>query len=224
MAALKTVKEGKFFKVLQDVATKTKVIYLEQVRGSYMHVAYPGEDENEDGTKSLSYRMTAMLPKATHEEAYKAIRELIKELQESNDVKIPSTEWFLTDGDGEKYDDDKYKSYKGHWLVGVKDSKIRPRARDQRGNVMDDLDAIQDKFYSGCWVNLLIRPWYFNGTAKGKTKKYPKRILSGITSLQFFKDDEAFGAGRIDDTDVFGDVSAAGGGGGGSGMDDDEPL
>lgn len=218
MTALKLLKTVKNAKLYQDVGSKVKCIFLEGVRASFIYAGTPGEDEGEDGTMYKSWRVVGMLPKATHGDAKALIKELIVELQTANDVKVPSTEWFLADGDGEKYQDDKYKSFHGHWLVSVKDGKIRPRARDERGVIIDDIDKIDETFYGGCWINLMIRPWYFNGTAKGKSKKYPKRILAGFVSLQKFKNDTPFGMGRIDDEDVYGDVS------GGNGMDDDVPT
>lgn len=218
MAALKLLKSIPGARLYQDVGSKVKCILLENVRASYCFAGTPGEDENEDGTKSKSWRVTAMLPKSTHAEAKALVKELIVELQTTNDVKVPSTEWFLADGDGEKYQDEKNKAMNGHWLVSVKDARIRPRARNERGEIIDDIDVIDSTFYSGCWMNLMIRPWYFNGVAKGKAKKYPKRILAGFVSLQKHHNDTPFGMGRIDDEDVYGDVS------GGNGMDDDAPT
>ena len=65
-------------------------------------------------------------------------------------------------------------------------------------------EEADESFYGGCWGNLLIRPWYFNGKAKGSTKTYPKRICCGYNGVQFLKDDTPFGSGRIDDTAAWG--------------------
>lgn len=220
LVLLKSVKNGKLF---QDPKSKVKCIYIENVRASYPFVGTPGKDESEDGSEARdSWRVVGMLPKDTHGEVKKMCDDLIKELKAANDnVSVPSDMFFIQDGDGEKYDpnDDKLKLMNGHWLVSAKDGRIRPRCYNQKGEVIDDISKIDDMFYGGCWINLMIRPWYFNGIAKGKTKKFPKRMLAGLSSVQFHHDDTPFGTGRIDDTGVFGAVE-----GGGNGMDDDDEL
>lgn len=223
LTLLKTVKNSKGVltaKLFQDPQSKLKTIYIENVRFSFPFVGTAGEDEDENGNKKKSWRVLAMLPKETHTEAKDLCKEVIQELMTANDVKVPSTEWFLTNGDGEKYtSDEKYKAMNGHWLVSAKDARIHPRVYNERGQPMDlteeGLKIIDDKFYGGCWGSVLIRPWYFNGTVKGSSKKFPKRILAGLSSVQFHHDDTPFGQGRIDDTGIFGAVEGAG-----NGMDD----
>ena len=50
--------------------------------------------------------------------------------------------------------------------------------------------------YAGCWVNILIRPWWQNSA------KWGKRVNAGLTAVQFVRDDEPFGQGRITSEDV----------------------
>lgn len=219
MAALKLIKQVKNAALYEDVTSKVRCIYYENVRASYPFVGTPGRDENDDGEAKDSYRIVGMLPKATHKEAYELTQELIKELLTQNDVKVPSAMWFLQDGDGEKYEEAKYDSFHGHWLVSAKDGQRRPTARDRKGQVMDDIKKIDETFYGGVWVNFMIRPWYFNGKTKNSAKTYPKRILAGFQSIQHNHDDKPFGNGRIDDSDVYGAVEGAG-----DGMDDDDAL
>ena len=49
--------------------------------------------------------------------------------------------------------------------------------------------------YGGCWVNILVRPWFQNN-------KYGKRVNAGVVAVQFRKDDEPFGSGRISDDEI----------------------
>ena len=224
LVLLKTVKNSKGVvtaKLFQDPQSKLKTIYIENVRASFPFVGTAGKDEDDNGNEKESWRILAMLPKETHTEAKELCKEVIKELMAANDVKVPSTEWFIADGDGEKYtSDEKYKAMNGHWLVSAKDARIHPRVYNERGQLMDltdeGLQKIDDKFYGGCWVSVLIRPWYFNGKTKNSSKTYPKRVLAGLSSVQFHHDDTPFGQGRIDDTGIFEAVDGAG-----NGMDDD---
>jgi hypothetical protein len=120
----------------------------------------------------------------------------------------------------------------GHWVISASETR-RPAARNEKGKLYFDPKLIKDAseaeaifnqidevFYGGVWVNILLRPWYFNGKVKGKAKTFPKRICAGLTGIQFFKDDTPFGNGRIDDSNAWGS-SDDGDDGGNDGMDDD---
>lgn len=217
MAALKEIKRVKNAIMFQDEASGVKTILLQNVRLSFPFVGKPGVDENETGEKKESWRLMAMLPKATHEEAKNLVKELILELMTKNEVKVPKENWCLTDGDSDKYSEKKYEDMHGHFLVSAKDGQRRPTVRNQKAEVVDDIAKIDNMIYGGCWAHVMIRPWYFNGTTKNSKKTYPKRMLAGLNSLQFVKDDKPFGQGRIDDSDVYSSVDGAG-----NGMDDDD--
>src|SRR5690606_39174985 len=109
-----------------------------------------------------------------------------------------------------------------HWLVSASDGKIRPVARDRKGQVIDDIEKIDEVFYGGVWAHVLIRPWFFSGKSKNSTKNYPKRVSAGLNGVVFFQDDKPFGTGRIDDTDAWDDLPQDGGGA--NGMDDDDDM
>lgn len=204
MSALTLVKKVKNAILYKD-ANDQYLIRLDGVRLSYPFVGTPSEEENDDGVKSKKWRVVAMLPKDTHEEAKALVEQVIRKLIKDNEAKVPGDKWFLTDGD-EKEDE----HAEGHWLVSASDGKIRPTARDQRGHVMDDIDAIDDKFYGGAWAHVLIRPWFFSGKTKKSTKTYPKRVSAGLNGIVFFKDDKPFGSGRIDDSDAWGGLPEGG--------------
>lgn len=222
MAALNLIKTVKNAKLYQEGADGPKLILLERVRLSFPAIGHMKEDETEDGGTKKSYKATPMLPKATHVEAKDLFVEVMNELMKTNEAKVPPEYRCIKNGD-----DTEREEYQGHWVISCSESR-RPAARDQKGKLYldpkqivdgDEVEAvlcqIDEVFHGGVWVNILIRPWFFNGTAKGKTKKFPKRICAGLTAVQFFKDDKSFGQGRIDDSAVWGND-------GDDGEDDDD--
>lgn len=213
MAALETIKTGKNFIVYKS--GDQKLIKIEGVRFSYPHFGVKKVDESDDGSKKESWGGVAMLPKATHVEAKDAFKELMDELMAANEVKIPPEYRCIKNGD-----DKEDENMAGHWLITFNDSQRRPAVRDQKGGLMIDEHAIDEKLYGGCWGSVLLRPWYFNGKAKNSTKTFPKRICCGFTGVQFLKDDKPFGNGRIDDSEAWGAAPS----GGSSTTDDDDGL
>jgi len=209
---LTLVKEVPNMKLYKD-KNGNRHFRLEGVRLSYPFFGTPGKNENDNGEEQLKYSCKAMLPKETHQEAYDLLQQVCQKMQSENEVKIRREHLFISDGDdGEK------EEMHGHWVVSIS-SYRRPRVRNRRGQVMDDIAAIDDMFYGGCWAHLLFSPWYFNGKSKKSTKTYPKRICGDLESAFFMKDDEAFGNGRIDDRDAWEGVVEDDGG---DGMGDDD--
>jgi hypothetical protein len=219
--ALKQIESGENFKIYKE--GENKFILLENVRLSFPAIGHMKENEDDNGKKTKKYAGVPMLPKATHKEAKDAFVSLMNELMEKNEVKIPPEYRCIKNGD-----DSDREEYAGHWVISASESR-RPTARDARGKLILDpeqvtdgdevealLDRIDEMFFAGSYVNILLRPWYFNGTAKGATKKFPKRICCGLSAIQFFKKGEPFAQGRINDSEV--DWSTAGG------NDDDDDL
>lgn len=211
MADLEIKKRGKNFIVYTN-----GMIKLERVRCSYPHLdkPYAGKDNGGDSEKSQAnakFGIVGMLPKATHVEAKNACVEAIAELLKANDnATVSSDKKFIRNGD----DQDK-PEYAGNWTVSAREGR-QPGVRDVRGNLITDPKKIADLVYGGCYVNLLIRPWYQDGVKVGKG--YGKRVNAGLMGVQFVSDGEPFGEGRIDDTGAWGDESS---GAGDDGMDDD---
>lgn len=198
MSQLTTVKRVKNAILMKDDKDGL-FIRIDGVRFSYPHIGHPGEARDDSDSKAPKYGVVLMLPKKTHLEAKNLVKEVIQDIIKKNKATVPVAMWCLLDGD-EKEDE----NMKGHWLINTSESR-RPKARDARGQIMDDLDKIDETFYGGMWGHALIRPWYFNGKAKsGKT--YPKRVPSGIAGVFHWKNDTPFGAGSIDDEDAWGDV------------------
>lgn len=212
MANMTLVKEGSNFKLYKD-AKGARFIRIDGVRMSYPYLGRPSKNENDDGQEVEKYSVKAMLPKETHGAAKAIVEQVIRKMMEENEARVPAAYWFLQDGDeGEKTE------MHGHWILGLSSTR-RPTARDRKGQVMDDLDKIDDVFYGGAWCHVLLSPWYFNGKAKNSKKTYPKRICAEVTGVVFAKDDEAFGNGRVDESDCWEGVVEDGGD---DGMGDDD--
>lgn len=207
MAKLELVKEVKHGALYIDEKDQY-YIRLEECRLSYPFVGTPSSDEDDNGNTQKKWRCVFMLPKKTHVELKDLIVEVINKLVKAN-VNVPKDRWFIKNGD-EMEDENMHD----HWLVSASDGKYRPKVRDEDNQVMDDVSEIDDKFYGGCWGHGLIRPWFFDGKARNAKKPLPKRVVAGLSSVVFFDDDKPFGAGRVDDGDVWGDSDN------GSGMDD----
>lgn len=199
-------------KVTNAILYSDGTIKLENVRLSFPHIGTPQEQKNDAGEVEKSFGLVAMLPKKTHAAAKDLIKKTIQKISSDNDAKVATDKWFLADGD-----DKEREEYEGMFIVSASNRRNRPSARKRDGSVMTPAEA-DDMFYGGCWANVLIRPWYFNGKAKNG-KNYPKRVLAGFVAVQFLRDDESFGEGRIDDEGVFDEVED-----GNDGFEDDGGL
>lgn len=205
-------------KVSNAVLYSDGTVRIDNVRLSYPHLAKPFVTEGDDGQKKEAYSIDAFLPKATHTAAKDLVKKVIEDLMKQNDVKVGTSFWFLKDGDKQADEDENKAVQRGNFVVKASE-KRRPAVRDRKGNLME-VDEVEDKLYGGCWANILIRPWYFSGKARNG-KQYPKRMLSNLIAVQFVRDDEPFGEGRVNDDGVFDAVEEAGGG---TGFDDEGDL
>lgn len=204
---LKTVKNAKLF-----TDGTQKLVLIEKVRISFPAIGRMKEETGDDGNITRKFKASAMLPFETHEEAKNLFNEVVSDLLKVNEAKVdPANRCIKSHGDEAEREE-----YIGHWVISASETR-RPAARDEKGRLYLDpkmvvdgsdteaaLNQIDEVFYGGVWVNILLRPWYFSGKVKGKAKTYPKRICSGLTAIQFYKDDTPFGNGRIDDADVWG--------------------
>lgn len=173
-------------------------IRVDNVRASYPFIGKARAGENDDGKETSKFGIACMLPKSTHTAAKNLIKEHITALITEAKAKVPTDKWFLINGD-----DKEQEEYADHFILSTSESK-RPSARHRDGSSMTP-DEAADIIYGGCYVNVLIRPWYFAGKgANGKT--YPKRICCGIVAVQFVRDGEPFGDGRVSDEGVFGAI------------------
>lgn len=184
------VKEVPYAKLYSD-----GTIFLEGVRCSYPHVLtkYKGEDDDGKGKHSI----VLLLPK---KKAYRPARELISErideLMKENRVKnLKADNKFLRDGDLSAKEENE-----GHWTVNASESK-KVVARDNKRDPKTGKPRVlkpgedDDRIYGGCYVNCLIRPWFMNN-------KYGKKVNAGLVAVQFAKDGEPFGQGRISEDEI----------------------
>lgn len=200
------VKQGPNFKVYDD-----GTILIEKVRASYPHLAKPYKGKDDKG--EAKYGIVLLLPKATHKAAKDAAREMGLELLKENKIKdLASDKKFLRDGDQAGKED-----YEGHYLISARETR-RPALRDAKAQRVD-ADEAGEMFYGGCWVSALIRPWFQNNS-------YGKRLNAGLSAVQFFKNDEPFGEGRLSDEDVDDTFESYedGDGDDASGYDDDDDI
>jgi len=110
-----------------------------------------------------------------------------------------------------------YPGYEGQKVVKGT-SKKRPQVVDRRRSPVTEEDNL---FYGGCRVNAVIRFYAVKGKEKGGNG-----IFASLEAVQFYRDDEAFGAGPVDPDSVFDDLGDDfgddGDGGLGDGLDEEE--
>lgn len=178
-------------KVKNAVLRSDGTIRIDNVRLSYAHLDKPYAGTNDKGEPGEpKYSVVGLLPKKTHGDAKDLILKVIEDILKANkNAKIAKDKRFIGNGD-----DAAKEEYEGMYTVSARESR-RPTCRNKDKSVIDQ-DEIADVLYSGCWANILIRPWF-------QDNKYGKRVNAGLVSVQFVRDDEAFGEGRINDDDAF---------------------
>lgn len=105
----------------------------------------------------------------------------------------------LHDGD----DKAQYDGFEGMVYVSAS-TDVRPTVIDTDKSPLTPADG---RPYSGCYANVSLDIW-------AQDNNYGQRVNAQLRGVQFYKDGEAFGAGRPADVDEFEDVS---------GEDDDAP-
>lgn len=228
MAELTMLKKGDRWSIWSD--GRNKLIKIDKVRCSFPALGSKRENKDEKtGKVSASWQITLMLKKDTDKAIKDAFKSISDELLLTNQpdatkkaagvgIKMEPQYKCLKDGDEKDRDE-----YANHYIITANDSYRQPTIRTFKGDVMTDKDEIDKKFYGGCWVSAMLRPWFFDGKAKNDASNYPKRVSCGITSVQFIRDDDPFGEGTVDDSAAWGDASSDddGLGGGSSGGDDE---
>lgn len=152
-------------------------IFLEFVRASYPHVLdkYKGDDENAKAKHSI----VGLMPKRkAWREAEQLVNEVISKILKENKVKnIRADNKFFRDGDLAAKDE-----YEKFWTINaseanrvvVRDSRKDPKTGKPRTLKKGEDD---DRIYAGCWVNLIIRPWFQNN-------KHGKKVNAGLILVQ----------------------------------------
>lgn len=197
-------------KRVQAVLYSDGTILVNDIRFSFPHVAEPYESTDDDGKKKKKYSLKGMMPKATHKPAMRLMKRHMEAMMQKHQVSdLASDRKYLRNGD-----DLGKPEMKGHFVFSASED-TRPHLRDAAAQKIG-VDEAKQMFYGGCWGNALIRPWWQNH------QKHGKRVNAGLSAVQFVRDDEPFGEGRIGEEDVDNTFSpVAGAGGSASGLDDD---
>lgn len=171
-------------------------ILIKNVRASYLHIFKPWAMNPGEKAK---YSGKFLLPKTTHKAEIQALgQHLVKMCTEAFKAKIPTDKLFLRDGDASGKPEQE-----GHFVVSASEDKKPNTINKDRSDVTEDMDIL----YSGCYVNVLIRPWPQNNS-------WGKRVNANLLAVQFVRDGERFsGVARPDVSSVFDDVSGEFGGG-----------
>lgn len=182
-------------KKVGDIVDKGNGRYLlKNVRLSYAYLFEPDEQEDDNGNKKKSYRVTLLLPKATHKPVAQKLARIISELceEEYGSPKLAADRKFLRDGDESDVDD-----HHGHWTVTVRETR-KPILVDRDRQPTEEDDEL---LYSGAWANVVIRPWAQNGKSMKKKNKYGKRINAGFDVVQFVDHDDNLSGNSRPDVD-----------------------
>ena len=165
------------------------IIKILNVRASYPHLdkPYAGDDGGEP-----KFSIVGLADKGTHQSVKEACVEVIEDLKKANkNAKVSKDKLFIKNGD----DSDK-EEYEGMWTISARETK-RPKVRDGNGDLLE-VDEIADTIYPGCYVDIIIRPWF-------QDNSYGKRVNANLLSVKFRDDGEQFGEGRVDDDDLWDD-------------------
>lgn len=168
-------------------------ILVKEVRAAYPHLDEPYKGQ--DGEGKGKFGIVALMPKkAVYFPAKDIIRDEINKILQAQKLPgLPAQNKFLKDGDLRP---DK-PEFVGNFLINASENRrpaLRGRGKDPqtgRATIVDPKDAA-DVFYGGCYVNVLLRPWYQNN-------RFGRKINANLLAVQFVKEGEPFGTGRISD-------------------------
>lgn len=181
-------------------------IMIKNVILSYPHLGkkWSKTDPKTGNTPEPRYSMVALLEKETHQEAYDLITGHIRQLlKETNDLKVGKKDWFIRDGD-----DTAKPENQDRWTVNAGEQRnviIRDKSanvmRDVKGELyVDDVTEIENMFYPGSIVDVMIRPWI------QQSKEWGNKVNAGLVTVKMVDDTtERLGGGALDDDGAWGD-------------------
>lgn len=170
-------------------------ILVKNCRLSYEHVFEAWAKKPEEKKK---FSGKFLMPKSTHDADAKALGVHAQKMAMENlKAKVGSDKLFIRNGD-----DSGKPEQEGHWVISASETKPPKVIRRDKTPVRAEDDLI----YSGCYVNVLIRPWPQNN-------EHGKRINAGLMAVQHVKEGERFsGQAPVDTDTVFDDISESFGG------------
>ena len=155
-----------------------KTIVLKNVRLSFADIWQP---KAFNPGSPLKYSCNFLLDKETQGDQIKAIQNKISEAANDyfNNKPPKGMPRCLGDGENKSYD-----GYEGHMFVSAS-SVRRPEIVNRDKSELVELD---EKPYSGCYVNAVIGLWV-------QDNQFGKRVNANLDLIQFVKDGERFGGG-----------------------------
>lgn len=177
-------------------------IQLKDVRASYPHLDAPWAMSEKSVKK---YQIVGLIPKtAEYRSSVQALNDHIDEFVANlKKQPLPQSRKCLRDGN-----ETGKPEMKDHWTISAAERDppiLRGRFKDLRTGTLEVIppEKAAQVFYGGCWVNLLISLWYQEHDEGGR------RCNANLRSVQFVRDDTAFGRNRITDEvvdDTFGEI------------------
>lgn len=175
-------------------------VILQDVRLSFAHIFEPSADSTNKKTGETikgSYQARFLMEKGTEQtkKNMAALKRAGAEAKtkkwgsEENWKKLKSDRVCVRDGDEEEWD-----GYEGSFYVAGS-NRNRPTVitnrKDKDGLWIEVEPGQKNSPYSGCYVNAVVRLWV-------QDNEYGRRLNCSIEVVQFRRDGEAFGAGRVD--------------------------
>lgn len=187
-------------------APQVEVIKLPNVRISYPNIFRKGSYE---GTENSKYDCTFILDKTKNEKLIKDVSNHIKKLlkDKNKGARLAADRYCLRDGDATGKEE-----YKNTYILKAS-STARPTVMDRDKSPITEDDNV---IYSGCRVNATIDLWF--------QPSHGKRVNANLRGIQFYRDDEAFGGGRIDPEIVMDEFEDLSGDEMSGDLTDDTPL
>ena len=162
--------------------TKTaEVIKLTHVRASYPHLFRRAVFDGEEGKFEITFLIDKSDPQI------KKLKGHISKIRKGLAFKVPVDKICLRDGDEMGREETE-----GHYTLKASTGR-RPVVLNRDKSAINEDDGI---IYGGCFVNATIDFWVQNN-------KFGKRINCNLRAVQFDADGDSFGAGPVDDDDMF---------------------
>lgn len=193
------------------------VIFLSNVRLSFPHLAEPQRKVSpETGKERVSYSADFLMP--VDHPGFKQFVQKINEMalakwkDHAHQVMnmINADRKLRCYGEGnQKINSKTFQPYSGYanqmFITAGRDAQ--PQIIQADGSPVDPSNtmacqALARKMYGGCKVNAAVKPWL-------QENKHGRAIRCDLVAVQFAGDDEAFGAGAVDTSGMFGAVQGA---------------
>ena len=181
---------------MNDKAKDAEVIKLTHVRCSYPHLFRRAVFDGDEGKFEITFLIDKDDPQV------QKLKRHINKIRKGLSFKVAADKICLRDGD-----ELGRPETEGCYNLKASTGR-RPVVLNRDKSAIAEDDGI---IYGGCFVNATIDFWVQNN-------KWGKRINCNLRAVQFDSDGEAFGAGPVDDDDMFEEL----GGGESESADDDD--